>query len=521
MKKLLLSILAVAALASCSKMESAYVEQDSEIKLAPVASMATKADFKKAIDGTTYPADEEFGVVAYWADENAGSEFVSDTKYLGAKGAVPFTKKGNYWAGVESYYWPKNGSLRFAAYSPYLGVNNAKITSTHTLSTDTYVIPFVQSNNTAETVDLLVAPTTKSYNAQTATEKVSVVFEHTQSWISINVKATELANGKYQLKGLTINDVITEGTLTADMKNDKQSWEYTDGTEKDYVVFTGSKPVTTEVALMENNAKGTLVIPQATTELTIDFDQLAEGDIPALTGQKLVIPLVLGDGAGWEPGKHYIYTIIFDRDEILINPSVEDWEEEYINDVPATDNEVATAEEFEAAVNNVSQIRLVDNIELTKNFYINESLNIDLNGYTLTFKTTPEIPFRVNDGATLTIGRGNVVSDDYIVSVNKGGIAVINNGIYSASTTAVNVNGGKAYITGGYFVDNSTYEGQYLLNHKDSEKNNGLIEVTGGTFVKFNPAQASSEVPAMNFVKAGYKSVETAEGSNIWTVVAE
>ena len=519
MKKLFLSILAVATLASCSKTESAYVDQDQEIKLAPVASMLTKAETKKAIDGTKYPDNEHFTVIGYWANEDAGSLFEDGTTYLNA---VDFKQKGLYWAGAnQAYYWPKNGSLRFACYSPTV-IDGG--TLTHELATDTWTATdYVQSNDTEYTIDFMVAQTPPSYTAQTAAENVSVVFEHALSWIEFKVKAENAeAAAAFDVKAITINGVSTKGSMVAKYPEKKWTVSNADADIKPYAVCTDAPALAVEPTLVPNT--GVLVIPQNTTSINITFTQNTLEDADGeLIEQNLDIPLVLDvNNTPWEAGKHYIYTIIFGLDEILINPSVEDWEDVNVNDVPATEVVVATAQEFAEAVNNASQIRLVDDIVLTQNFHINESLNIDLNGHTITCEIAPQIPFRVNDGATLTIGRGDIVSDDYIVSVNAGGKLVMNEGNYTVSTTVVNVNGGEAYITGGYFVDNSTYNGQYLLNHVDAQKDNGLIEITGGTFVNFNPAEASSENPAMNFVKAGYNvtSVVNADGDTEYTVSA-
>lgn len=517
MKKLFLSILAVATLASCSKTESAYVDQDQEIKLAPVASMLTKAETHRAIDGTKYPDNEHFTVIGYWADKDPGSVFETGTIYLNA---VDFAKQQTspYWAGAgQSYYWPKNGSLRFACYSP---TEIEGGTLTHELATDTWTATdYVQSNDTEYTIDFMVAQTPPSYTAQTAAENVSVVFEHALSWIEFKVKAENAEAAKaFDVKAITVNKVSTKGDMVA--KYPEKVWTVSESDLKPYEVCTDAPDLSVNAALVPNT--GVLVIPQNTTTVTVTFTQntLKDND-GELIEQSLEIPLVLDvKNTPWEPGKHYIYTIIFGLDEILINPSVEDWEDVNVNDVPATEVVVATAQEFAEAVNNASQIRLVDDIVLTQNFHINESLNIDLNGHTITCEIAPQIPFRVNDGATLTIGRGDIVSDDYIVSVNPGGKLVMNEGNYTASTTVVNVNGGEAYITGGYFVDNSTYNGQYLLNHVDAQKDNGLIEITGGTFVNFNPAEASSENPAMNFVKAGCNVISVANGSDVeYTVV--
>ena len=135
MKKIFFSLLAVAALASCMKSEAVYTEDNSEIKIKPTTALATKANHLAAIDGTEYPVAENFDVYGYWANLPAGKSFTKAdadvTTYLGEGGAVEFTNKGNYWGGTTTYYWPKNGSLRFAAYSP------SSVDMDHDLDSDT------------------------------------------------------------------------------------------------------------------------------------------------------------------------------------------------------------------------------------------------------------------------------------------------------------------------------------------------------------------------------------------------
>ena len=119
MKKIFYSLLALAAIASCAKTEDVYTEDNSEIKIKPATALATKANHLAAIDGTEYPVAENFDVYAYWNAEPAGSMFTDGTIYIGIDGpAEEFTNKGNYWGGVTSYYWPKNGKLTFVAASP-------------------------------------------------------------------------------------------------------------------------------------------------------------------------------------------------------------------------------------------------------------------------------------------------------------------------------------------------------------------------------------------------------------------
>ena len=344
MKKYILPILGLAALVACSKTEPVY-EESGEIRFAPVTSLATKAQVFNAIDGADYPAGEYFNVTAYWKNEDAGSDFTEGTvTYFSDR---TFKKGTTYWAGDPAAYWPKNGSLRFACYSPsdVTGVS-------HVLATDTYTVTdYVQSNDTEKTVDLMVAPTPSSYDANTGAENVSVVFEHALSWISFKVVSDEDAEGIFTIKSIVVNDVNTKGSLTAVMTGTAKSktWKLSAITEEEevnpyvmpYEVYNNEVGVvattTSGANYIEDVAGGTVVIPQPTTTVTITFDQKAEGTA-VLENQVITLPLDLFSEVGnadkelvpldWEAGKHYIYTLKFayeEDDQILINPSVEEW----------------------------------------------------------------------------------------------------------------------------------------------------------------------------------------------------
>ena len=357
MKKYILPILGLAALVACSKTEPVY-EESGEIRFAPVTSLATKAQVFNAVDGSKYPAKEWFNVTAYWKNVEAGSKFTDGTVTYFSNRTFKKGESATYWAGEPAAYWPKNGSLRFACYSPsdVQGVS-------HDLATDTYkVTDYVQSNNTKETVDLMVAPTPGSYNAETGAENVSVVFEHALSWISFKVVSDEDAENIFTIKKIVIDSVDTKGSLTAVMTETAKSktWALSSANGKKgntnvkaYDVYNNEDGVvatTTSDAdedgnpvYIENVAGGTVVIPQPTTTVTITFDQQAK-DCALLENQVITLPLTVSKEvtsgtadevapSSWEAGKHYIYTLKFayeEDDQILIKPSVQDW-----TDVPA------------------------------------------------------------------------------------------------------------------------------------------------------------------------------------------
>ena len=431
MKKILYSLLAVAALASCMKSEAVYTEDNSEIKIKPATALATKANHLAAIDGTEYPVAENFDVYGYWANLPAGNSFTKAdadvTTYLGEGGAVEFTNKGNYWGGTTTYYWPKNGSLRFAAYSP------SSVDMDHDLDSDTYTVKnYYQPSATAETWDLLIAPTSQSYTAMTAAENVSVVFEHALSWITVKVVAKDAEAAKaFDLKKVTINNVVTTADLAAVMSGADKAINWTlSETVAPVVVFEGSQAVTETATVIETTKDGTVIIPQPTTTITVDYKQNALEGTPALDNQQVTVDLVLdAENTPWKPGKHYVYTLVFGLDEILINPDVVDWDDVIVNEVQVGKTTVYSANQLaEALTADAENIEVVlfDDIDLPisslgqqtggsgeyKLGGVNtKNITIDLNGNTLNVTTTywSNLGAKNND-AVITIKNGTMTS---------------------------------------------------------------------------------------------------------------
>ncbi len=164
---------------------------------------------------------------------------------------------------------------------------------------------------------------------------------------------------------------------------------------------------------------------------------------------------------------------------------------------------------------------------------------IDLNGKTI--RNTADlwdVPNKVANnwsllsvkGGTLTIkGAGTLQAkenDCYAVDVQDGGTVVIEDGTYVGNIHAVYVQKGTAEIRGGKYSIQQTYPDDakaygFVLNCFDENRKDGTakILVSGGEFVKFNPADCVAEGEGTNFVIAGYKSV--ASGTDVWKVVKE
>ncbi len=339
MKKSIAIVLGVASLAACTKSSVSY-EQTDEISFAPVASVnKTKA----AVDGTAFPDANLMGVYAYYNSKlKAGTPDVNFVDYDSYLSQAVFKKSGSVWAGWNSttsssnpYYWPKTGSLLFAAYSPEtaeltheFAVNDSEVKDEFSKT------GYVQSSNLANTVDLLWSPVTNiSYDKSTDATGVPMTFYHAMSWVTINVKATSsTAEDKFAIKSLKLKSVAGKGDLTTD--GSKITWTNL-STDADLDVFASNDQKTTvkeEEATLEKVSKGTVVIPQVLTNVKLEVVfQQASGVADAWTAEQTVTIDLKDCMSGntqisaWENGKHYIYTLSFGLDEITIAPKVDDW----------------------------------------------------------------------------------------------------------------------------------------------------------------------------------------------------
>lgn len=354
MKRLVIAALAIGALAACTK-SNVQLEQPGEISFQPVAQKATKA----AVDGTYYPTDEayNFNVWAWWGEYDAELNFTVKTPYI-EEGT--FMARNNIsWGGVTPYYWPTKGSLVFAGYSPA----SAKGTGTGTFTYDHAnkifkVQDFIQSNNIADAIDLMWFDVTDPYDQNGAEGKgVPVQFQHALSWLTFKFNLLSAATEqRWTITDVKLVGIEDKATFTA-VKNGANTWTEAvkSGDSKDEIsVVTGAGytvtyedggtvlPGTDAGTNVKTNA--VLVIPQscapgtpavdatpavpAAAELVITYNlKTYIGDNNYLPGQTVTLPLNGSQITNnmWEPGKHYIYTITFGANEILIAPEVADW----------------------------------------------------------------------------------------------------------------------------------------------------------------------------------------------------
>ena len=356
MKKIFISILAVAAMAACTKSEVAY-EAAEEIMFAPVEKNITKAAIGTVEEEGTYPIEQRLGVYANYGllDPNTavsndnvasfGTGFLADAEFS-------YKTVGSISAWGGGYSWPTNGSLIFAGYSlPKTGTVGTS--RSYNFATDVLTIDdYTQSTNTAETFDLgWFGRTSNSYNYRNQEDAVDVTLSHALAWIEIKVKGegTTIAEGNpWTITSITMNNVYNKGDVTCvGNGSDKATWTNLDNTvdssskkENSVVIFLNSThKLSSDAKVCETNPAGTLVIPQTPTAvdaanpvatLTVKYTYKSPTG-ETMPEQTSTVSLALKDASGnaidggWKSGYKYTYTLTFKASEILIAPEYDKW----------------------------------------------------------------------------------------------------------------------------------------------------------------------------------------------------
>ena len=334
MKKIIISMMAVAALAACSKSEVQY-EPSGEISFAPVARLNTKA----AVVDIDYPDALNMYVFANAGTAGADLSTFEEPYFANAEfshGSHP----ANVFGGVTPYYWPNVKELIFSGYSK--SGNTASLSTKPTYVKNDEGVWEINMTGYAPTPgtatagdnDLMWFPTTdESYGKPaTANFTVDVEMKHACSWVTINVKG-DATTGKegttWQILDLTIADLSQSGDVVLGAA---ANWDnLAEGTLFDVYEGTGKALTIAYVDYTQLTYKDLVVIPQETKTLTVTYSYVSQAG-GAADGSDLVIeevkdiPLTYSGTNPWEAGVHYTYNITIGTQEILIEPTVKVWD---------------------------------------------------------------------------------------------------------------------------------------------------------------------------------------------------
>lgn len=345
MKKILLPLLSLAALAACTKSEVQY-EAPGAITFSPVAQNITKsvAGYDYDEESNKFDGSLPTGVDLY-VFANAQNDYLSetwpDTYFKNAQFVYQREGTSNaVYEGATPYYWPNVKSLIFAGYTDAGNISElVKGENKPTMDFATNILAitgYIQdnSNNSSEAAnDLMWFPYDgKSYTK--SVEHVDVTLQHACSWITVQVIGDATTGNNYLLKGLTVNGLHHKGNVeckatTAEGKTTyAATWTCDEDTSNEvlYSSESGEQFPSDNPKVFENVSQNFIVLPQTPTTIDVTYSYVPQTDVSPITETVKGLSLKYNGDATWQSGVHYIYTITIRATEILIDPLVTEWD---------------------------------------------------------------------------------------------------------------------------------------------------------------------------------------------------
>lgn len=339
-----LTVLPVAAatLAGCSKNEVATVES------APQEITFQTVETKSA---SSFATDKKFYSYAFflekgfnWAEHNSSAEaYISSSliEYVAEKTAWKNT--------ATTYYWPKEGTLTFFAWTDYTA-SPAVAGCTIACNKNDGIKTTGYSVTSNKNKYLMVADIAADQKENTTqhdgwVKGVPTVFKHVLSNLEFTVKTDETTsgnvypNGMFKLKSIKLKNVSTKGDYTQGSSPTASTAPWSNqGTIADLSTYSGSEVTVTQTAqtLTPTTDDYFIVLPQtfaSVTTITADTPviEVVYTITTNYTGTAVTETVTATQSLGkiytahWENGKQYTLNIILGLKEILWDPDVTDW----------------------------------------------------------------------------------------------------------------------------------------------------------------------------------------------------
>ena len=369
MKKLFYFAAAAVALAACAKNEVIPVNSGESQEITFNVAPKTKAGTQ------TFNTKWNFKAYAYYyagGNASATPQLYINNAVVSYQTITTETGDKSVWKSNTPYYWPKNGSLTFFAWTSLKETvgnpnsytvsyvdkdkdkDNVKVTCSNTtgIKVENYEVDSENNKN----VDLLVADIKADQEANTTTpgetgkyykDGVPTLFRHKLSYVVFKVntlKDYSKDGKKFTLNYIKFNNIEHKGTYQQ-LPTEGWNSEPYEKTEQTYIgtdkVFSYVDPKSEIPALTTNDTQN-YYLPQnfgTSEELEIKYTitTTTGTGTPAKTSDDVVIKKIVLNPASvggvtpsslftkWEMGKKYTVTLTFSLDEIYWDPAVEEW----------------------------------------------------------------------------------------------------------------------------------------------------------------------------------------------------
>ena len=509
MKKLFISVLAIAGLVACNQEQTLVQQGPSPMEFGGAFVENATNTTRAAEDPSFKTATLEAFDVWAWMDNEDGMVLTDENVEL----------VNGKWGYASTQYWAPDHAYFFDAVAP-MDSENWK----YDLTADENTIEF--NNNALGTEDLLYATAKVETFGKSLTDEfapVKLTFKHLLSKTKFTFK-----NGfPVDNVSIVVENIEMTSFKTATYNTVAKAWGEVSG---EIVLAYGDVEETFSSDKNESTYER-LTIPAVAKDYNVTYDvKVYQGENLAYSIEGKTATVA---GITFEQGKAYNFVATITPENIVeggLQPiefevEVEDW-------VYAGQDEGEIEEaELRAALQLGSEVTLQKDYTLTKSLVVPAGVRstINLNGFDIINATNSE-ELGEGDGIVvygdLTInGEGTVQGKTRSIWArgNNNPTVTINGGNYvgavgGSECEVIYASGnGKITINGGTFQaeteDKVSFAApQYaVLNIHGNGASGCDIVVYGGTFHKFNPADNISENPKKNFCAPGYSSSEVEE----------
>ena len=356
----ILAVAAVATLfASCSNEEELANVSKSESNAIRFAGISGLSDTRTTPIGTTNLTTTDFDVMAFMSSDNAlfmGGKHEAGHSDQGVK-IVYKTSAWDYADPDQMAYWPTAGDVDFYAVSPAMTdkliYQGFAYDMTSTLKTITYATVDEYNTTSRETKtnpDVMYAVAKGLNKTNNGTTAVQMNFKHILSQVVFKAKTTSSIL-EVDVENVKIHNFVHGGTFTLPEGEPAMSnWSLSPVAEGAYTVKLNAANVKTNNAVVNLSDMNSplMLIPQKLTKWSTYSAGTAVSKIEADGKKECYLEIsmklkqndsyLIGSAAeyktvyvpfdnatGWEPGKRYIYTLIFgggydDQGEPILSP---------------------------------------------------------------------------------------------------------------------------------------------------------------------------------------------------------
>lgn len=328
----------MASLSGCSDTELASIDTAQEKTPIGFHTVGSQMGSRATIINSSNLKEYSFNVYAFKNDNGTDGALFMGTEDKGAgHGGTKISHDGTKWNYANVKYWP-TGSLNFYAVSPVPKSDDGPIFYTWQISQTTKKINYLSSDEygteSLPYVDVMYAIAT---NKSKADGTVQLQFKHITSQIVFMAKKQPIENLEVEIKSIKLHNFETNGVFTIptnrpDLQPVQSDWKYQSHSytcgltvinkrddEPKITIGTEATDISTRTPMFlipqklnAWNPSHDINTAKTNKESYLSIDcKISIGDVYYSGSKSGYGTLYVPFEANWQPGKRYVYTLIF------------------------------------------------------------------------------------------------------------------------------------------------------------------------------------------------------------------